>query len=522
MVINSLKSYIIKKITDHKIPLILASAIILITILTLGILLKKNIYEITIDEQLFETAEKQGVFKDKKRLPEYPEGKAFEILKYKNNYIEIISSEISKSDKPVYKKAKSAGIITIIENQTTDEKHSFEVKRETLFPCIPFVENCQKYINIEEIDKNNLFELNSIPKNYIALPVKIDEKILYADDENYPLYKSQFADFNYEILKSKKSRKKLYNYLSEHLMKDFFLPKMKLEYIVPEINFIAAAGDIMLGRGVQDAMFKSNNAEVVFTDTMPILKHNEFTIGNLECVVTSRNIKTEKTYNFKVSKNSLKYLQQAGFDYLMMTNNHCYDYGEEGFKDTLKAVKELHFATSGVGFNKTEALDFYRTNINGQNFSILSVGAYPVESKGFNGEKQATATETRAGILWRSPEVLAMVKEESKKDTVIIINVHAGSEYVKTPNNVQKTFYKELCEAGADVIFGSHPHVLQPVEMYNNSLIVWSLGNFVFPGMDEMPGATDTMIIRTGFIDKKLVYYEKYDARIVGRKVELK
>ena len=97
-----------------------------------------------------------------------------------------------------------------------------------------------------------------------------------------------------------------------------------------------------------------------------------------------------------------------------------------------------------------------------------------------------------------------------------------GKEYVTKPSAEQKKFYKKLCDSGANVVFGSHPHVLQPVEMYNGSLIVWSLGNFVFNGMQEMPGAQESMIIRVGIINNKLVYYEKYDAELDGMIVKLK
>ena len=102
------------------------------------------------------------------------------------------------------------------------------------------------------------------------------------------------------------------------------------------------------------------------------------------------------------------------------------------------------------------------------------------------------------------------------------MNVHGGSEYVTKPTPEQRTFYQELADAGADVVFGSHPHVLQPVEWYNNTLIVWSLGNFVFPCMDEMPGAEESMIIRVGFVNGRLIYYEKYPAKLNGITVGLK
>lgn len=489
----------------------------------------QRIYEVSMQKELFEKAREQGVFKEKITLKKYPLEQAYEIYNYKNKVrVQIVSSEVLNLKKKPYKKAIPAGKITKLTktspvNPFYKDTYGLELERRPLFPCIPFNENCAKSIKIEEIDQKSLFTAENMPNNYIALPVSLSENVkLYAGDKDYPLYQADFADFSYtELLnKEKKDKWDLFclEYLTKNLIKEFKF-ECKDE---AKTTLVAAVGDMMLGRGVQDSMFATKKAETVFTDTMPILVNSHYTIGNLECVVTTRELKTKKTYNFKVSKNSLTYLKKAGFDYLMMTNNHSYDYGEEGFKDTLKAVAEEGFATSGAGYTKEEAMKFYRTLINGQAYSILSVGAYPIENSGFNGEKQATATDTRAGVIWRSPEVIELVKEEKKTGSVIIINVHAGSEYVTKPNTVQQTFYKELCDAGADVIFGSHPHVLQPVEMYNNSLIVWSLGNYIFPGMDGMYGATDTMIIRAGFYKNKLVYYEKYPARIDNTKVRLK
>lgn len=512
----------------------------------------KRIYELSMEEPLFEQFKEKGFFEGKTTLKKYPEGKAFELIEIEKFRIELVSSELEKLEKPVYKKAIKGGTIKKVTIKNPDKTwFSFNVplERRTLYPCIPFTEDCPASINIEEINEDSLYTIENIPQNYIALPVKInsgkeDEKILYSEDEGYPLFEADFAKTDSsDVFDSLKKENKTddtdlvafmlmqswiyafdYNpgYEREQhkalQVTDYIFSKPEKE----EITFVSAVGDMMLGRGVQNSMFATKKAETVFTDTMPILKESDYTIGNLECVVTNRELKTPKTYNFKVSKDSLKYLSDAGFDYLMMTNNHSYDYGEEGFKDTLKAVKESGFATSGAGYNKKEAMEFYRTTLNGQSYSILSVGAYPVENSGFNGEKQATATDTRAGVIWKSPEVIELVKEEKKTGAVIIINVHAGSEYVKKPNAVQQSFYKELCDAGADVIFGSHPHILQPVEMYNGSLIVWSLGNYIFPGMDEMPGATDTMIIRTGFYKNKLVYYRKFPARIDNTKVRLK
>lgn len=558
------------------------NAALLITFISLSALLfscKPKVYEVLVSDELFELSQKNNFFKEEARSPDYSSGNAFEIYTDEKIIINAVTE-----DAVTLLKKKPLHLASIYTDEyfgknytSTAELLTVEIENTYYFPCIPFSEDvkvkwmpyseCRGFLTPEEeaaltaknaastsgtlsakddssADKDKsskkdnslpeplLLELTNIPHDYIAVPLNkgTDEEPLpvYADSQDYPLYRSLHA--NCRMLpvpeKTAGSKKKTEAFVNAQNLyvtvfaNNFFcaLPK-KIDR--PEVITVAAAGDIMLARGVEDLLIKEQKPEAVFTDATPVLQDNDITIGNLEGVVTNLTLKTPKTYNFKFKKEALPYLKKAGFDYLMLTNNHSYDYGEQGFKDTLKAVKETGFATSGAGYNKTEAENFYRTKIKGRDISILSVGAYPVEQSGFNGEKQASATDTRAGVLWKSDKVLEMVKDEKSTGAIVIVNVHAGSEYVKKPNATQTTFYKQLCDSGADVIFGSHPHILQPVEKYNDSLIVWSLGNFVFPGMDGMAGATDTMIIRTGFTGGKLLYYEKYPAKIDGKTVSL-
>ena len=440
---------------------------------------------------------------------------------------------------------------------------STEISRTYLYPCVPFQENMtlKEYVVpsgsvLEAEDAGagtpEFYKLDDIPMGYVILPVRADGKMLesdsgdsayggsvfLADSPDYPLYESKFLKCEFfpveiadAVAPSKPDAREeavlscydaAANVCTALFNKELLpLVKQKPEPR-PDVFFVAAVGDIILSRGVQEAMLSAGSPEPVFTNTIPILKNNDFTIGNLEGAVTARTENAQKTYTFKFNKKALPYLKQVGFDYLMLTNNHCYDYSEPGFKDTLEAVAAAGFATSGAGLNSNEASNFYRTEINGHAVSVLSFGAYPVEQSGFNGKTMAAATETRAGILWESDDVLDMIREEKKTGALIIVNIHGGSEYVTKPTKSQRTLYEKVCDAGADVVFGSHPHVLQPVEWYSDSLIVWSLGNFVFPGMEEMAGATDTMIVRLGFVDGRLLYYEKFPAYIDETAVRLK
>ena len=347
---------------------------------------------------------------------------------------------------------------------------------------------------------------DSIPQNQRAVPVNG----IYAGNPEYPL----------EMKQNLKCTVFIKGY-GKRLIK--FLDKVYGNQQESDVSFVCSVGDIMVARGVQDVLLKDDKGvEKVFTTTLPVLRNNDLTIGNLEGVVTESTSNAIKTYTFKFKKAVLTPLKDAGFDYFMQTNNHCYDYGEQGFKDTMAALKEYNIPSSGIGANDEEAKQFYHVNLNGQNFAIISCGAYPVEQSGFDGKKTASATKERAGILWQSDEVLELVKKEKDAGNIVIVNVHGGEEYHFVPNNKQRDFYQKLIENGASVVFGSHPHVLQNTEYYKDGLIVYSMGNFVFPGMEGMKGGTDSEIVRLGFVNGKICYVEQYPCKLEGVSVKLK
>lgn len=348
----------------------------------------------------------------------------------------------------------------------------------------------------------------SMPEGNRALPADG----VYAGSEDYPLSVKRYAVcVSYD---------KRYADELEKFCKAVFVPKSASSC---KTLFVASVGDIMVARGVQEILIgRTDGLETVFGDTLSVLQKNDITIGNLEGVVTSSKNNAVKTYTFRFDERVLPHLKEAGFDYLMQANNHAYDFGEEGFKDTLAAFEKYGIPTSGAGYNADEAKKFYRKTVGDTTFAIISCGAFPVERSGFNGKTTATATDTRAGILWQSDELLESVKKEKDAGAFVIVNVHGGEEYRFTPTQSQRRLYEALCSAGADVIFGSHPHVLQNVEWYGKSLIVYSLGNFLFNGMEGMQGATDSEIVRLGIVDKRIAYCEIYKAELKGKTVSLK
>ncbi|MCR5218449.1 CapA family protein [Treponema sp.] len=403
----------------------------------------------------------------------------------------------------------SSYIETGLEKQKYEVHQKFyELESKSYLPSLPA--DFKNGNSLIEADLSvSITDAANIPQGSRALPVDN----LYADNPEYKLLfkKGVLATvFNRDFEKV----------IDDYCKKTFVSEELKEK---SELITIASVGDIMVARGIQEILIDDEDGLTkVFDDTLPILQGADFSIGNLEGVVTESWKNAIKTYTFKFKKAVLPKLMDAGFDYLMQTNNHCYDYGETGFKDTLAAFKEYEIPSSGIGYNEEEAKKFYHKTIKGLPVAVISCGAFPVEQSGFNGEKTATATETRAGILWKSDELLELVKAEKDAGYFVIVNIHGGEEYRFTPTKSQRQYYEDLCDSGADVVFGSHPHVLQPTEWHGNSLIVFSMGNFLFNGMEGMRGGTDSEIVKLGILDGRIAYVEQYPVAIKKNGVTLK
>ena len=289
----------------------------------------------------------------------------------------------------------------------------------------------------------------------------------------------------------------------------------------PEIVWIGAVGDIMAGRGISRLFREADGLETVFGDTLAILRQFDVLMGNLEGAVTTRGDRAQKSYTFRYQPWVLDYLAEAGFDYLSLTNNHSFDFGKEGFLDTLRFLAEKGIATSGAGRDAEEAAQTARFEFRGQELQILSLGAYPREKNGFDGLESAAAGDERPGILWAGEFAYTEMVERFSGGTLNILMVHGGKEWSERPSEPQRHFYRTLIDMGADMVIGSHPHVLQGFESYGDGFIAYSLGNFLFPGMDETRYGEESLILSVGIIDETIRYVQPIPVQINGTTVAL-
>ncbi|MDX9801397.1 MAG: CapA family protein [Spirochaetia bacterium] len=384
-----------------------------------------------------------------------------------------------------------------------------------IFAPYTFFYNPALSVSSEEI-RNGKYKIKLFDE--ITLPEKaLAAGGLYPDNNSYPLEAEITALFPQYGEDSKKDKK--IESLAAALV-SYYKP---LPASSNNLTWISFTGDIMPLRGVERLLAdRENRLEKVFGSTLEILQKSSLAIGNLETAVTDLGSasKLDKSYNFKAPYQVLPRLKEAGFGYLMITNNHSFDYGIEGFKDTLLNLEKAGIATSGAGLNRDEAIAPWSKNINGTKINIFSLSDYPPE-KLFSGRSETEAKENRPGTAWYSEDFLSYLKLNSDKNTIDIVCIHGGFEWTSSPASSQKNHFRKLTENGADIVVGSHPHVLQPLEISGSSLIAYSTGNFIFPGMEETRFGEETIILETGWHGSEMKYINIHPVKITGTVIDI-
>ena len=205
-----------------------------------------------------------------------------------------------------------------------------------------------------------------------------------------------------------------------------------------------------------------------FANVLSYFEMDDCTLVNLEGTLTETGTKLIKAFNFKGSPEYVKILTENSVEAVSLANNHSMDYGQEGYDNTRATL-----SAAGIPYAETNSSVVFTVE------SGLTIGIY--------------------GTVYYSMDVEDMVQEiaamkEAEVD-VIIFAPHWGAEEYYKPNNVQVDAAHAAIDAGAHIVWGSHPHVLQPVEIYNGGIICYSMGNFSFGG-NLYPSDYDTALIQ--------------------------
>lgn len=257
---------------------------------------------------------------------------------------------------------------------------------------------------------------------------------------------------------------------------------------------LVAVGDIMLARSVGQRVV-SDGPEAVFEEPVAaILRDADIAAGNLESPVSERGEPQVKGYAFRAPPAAAGALEAAGFDVLSLANNHALDYGREALQDTVQLLRDRSEAAVGVGPDLATARSAMVLERGGLRIAVVGLVDAPEEGAGFS-RRTWEAGPDGWGVAWADEEsVTASVEAAARSADVVVAMLHFGFEYHSVPSARQRALARRAIDAGATLVVGSHPHVLQELEVYGEGLIAYSLGNFVFDGFDG--SANDSAILR--------------------------
>lgn len=210
-----------------------------------------------------------------------------------------------------------------------------------------------------------------------------------------------------------------------------------------------------------------------FENVKSVFEEDDLTIVNFEGTLTDSTIREDKQFAFKADKSYAEILTDGFVEAANLANNHSKDYGEQSYNDTMDALDEAgitNFGYDRVAIKKVKGI------------KVGLVGTY-VLADGL-------------GVKDSMEKNIQDLKDEGAQ--VIIASFHWGEEKAEYPNDVQVKLAHAAIDAGADLVLGHHPHVLQGIEQYKGKNIVYSLGNFCFGG-NMYPSDMDTMIFQQTF-----------------------
>ncbi|MEI6511409.1 MAG: AmmeMemoRadiSam system protein B [Candidatus Uhrbacteria bacterium] len=269
---------------------------------------------------------------------------------------------------------------------------------------------------------------------------------------------------------------------------------------------LTAVGDIMLGRSVATALAKTT-VESAFSSARSVVNGSGIVFGNLESVLTSSDHDTGKSIHFKGDPARVDVLHYLGFTDLSVANNHVDDYGKAGWSESVQILKDSGFRPVG------------------------DYNDHPVPTVGLPSDPQASDSATLASGSPGDPtivflayqdlyhpldnaQIAADIASAKKLGDVVAVSFHWGVEYNHDHTARQTELAHLAIDAGATLVIGSHPHVLEGIEKYKDGLILYSLGNFVFDQVGE--DQNESIVVKFHWNADGTRAFELVPMRIVG------
>lgn len=245
---------------------------------------------------------------------------------------------------------------------------------------------------------------------------------------------------------------------------------------------ILSVGDIMFHMPQVNAAYVPDNQNYNFTSVFKYVKEYvnsaDISIANFETVTFGNEIGFSGFPRFNSPVETLKAIKDTGFDILNTANNHALDQGKKGLVNTIDYIEQ--YKMKNIGTYKERDNNILIEKVNEINIAFLSY------SYGFNGLKQLLTEDEQSYMISSIDEDRIredIEKAKSLETDIIVVYIHWGNEYEREPSEYQRELGRKMVEWGANVVLGTHPHVIQETEIVDNdgkdNFIIYSMGNFL-------------------------------------------
>jgi hypothetical protein len=239
---------------------------------------------------------------------------------------------------------------------------------------------------------------------------------------------------------------------------------------------IAFGGDVHFEGAVATRL--AADPATTFGPIAGVLRRADLAVVNLETAITERGTPAPKEFTFRAPPSAFAALDAAGVDVATMANNHGADYGVMGIRDSLAEARQAGFPVIGIGADAEQAFRPYRSTVNGQRIAVI--GATQVLDASLAAAWSAGDGKPGLASAYDEKRLLAAVRAARAEADTVVVDLHWGRELEGCPIDRQRALAPKLVAAGADVVVGSHAHVLLGGGYLRGAYVHYGLGNFVF------------------------------------------
>ena len=268
---------------------------------------------------------------------------------------------------------------------------------------------------------------------------------------------------------------------------------------------LSAVGDNLIHDTLYNQALRRTGGEYynflpVYDNVAELIKTADIAVVNQETPMSKSNPPSNYPM-FNCPTDMAEQLVQLGFDVATIANNHMLDQGAAGLAETVELLRSVEgLSVAGAYLDSSEWENIAVVEANGIKFAFLSY------TQSTNGIPLPKGKEDMIIFTSNEAAIKQQIELAKQQADVVVVSAHWGVEYTHTPGKEQKELAAKLAEFGADIVIGHHPHVIQPYEWIDGTLVIYSLGNFV-----SAQNKPETMIGAMFNIDVEL---EKVSGRV--------